>query len=421
MARVTGGKASTAPFSPHMHGPKSVNNIMWDVVIALLPATFASIYFFGFNSARIILLSVGTAIISELIMNLMMKRNITVLDGSAVITGLLFAFNLPPSSPWYVAVFGSMFAIVIVKMAFGGLGYNILNPALGGRIFVLAAWSTAMVNRWSPTIRGLIDKGVSFTKASDMIVNNVPPEIVNSTITVTNQSGVATNISTVATNTIDMISSASPLNSLKALTETAGTAITNITMAVSNGITNNVTNIVDASTTARQSVALVANRYPYWDLFVGNIPGCIGETSALALLAGFLYLMLRKVVMPIIPFVYIGTVALLAWIFGGVPLGMGFFAGDALYHILSGGLMLGALFMATDYVTSPMTLKGKIIFAVSLGVLTMIIRLWGGYPEGVSYSIVLMNIFVPIIDKYIKPKIYGYKKKKEEEAEGGAE
>lgn len=350
MAKAPKGKAATAPFSPHIHRPSSVNRIMWDVVIALTPAAIAGVYYFGTNSIRIILISIGTAVLTELVMNLLTKRDLTITDGSAVLTGLLFAFNLPPATPWYVIVIGSIFAIAIVKWAFGGLGHNIMNPALGARVFVLAAWSTVMVNNWSPPIQEFMAQGQSFGEASKSI--------------------------------LDAVSSASPLNSLKMIAEQGADAVSSAT-------------------------PMATDLYTYKQLFWGNIPGCIGETSAFALLLGFIYLMARKVIFPPVPAIYIGVVALLTWIFGGLPFGTGLFTGDPLYHILSGGLMLGAIYMATDYVTSPMTVKGNIIYAVFLGILTTIIRLWGGYPEGVSYSIVLMNFFVPIIDRYSKPKIYG--------------
>lgn len=344
-----GGKTDSILFTPHVHSGLSVGMIMWLTVFALMPAAFAGVYFFGMNAVRTIAVSVGTAIVTELLMNMLMKKRPTVLDGSAVITGLLFAFVLPPAAPWYVAATGSFFAIAVVKWAFGGLGYNFMNPALGGRIFVMAAWSGVMVGSWSPTIRGLIEQGTSFMDASSGIVG------------------------------VDALTTATPLATLKA------------------GGWN----------------AVQANGFDqYWNLFIGNVPGCIGETSALALLIGAALLMLMRIISWQIPFIYIGTVALLSWIFGGVPQGAGFFSGDALYHVLSGGLILGACFMATDPVTSPITVKGRVIYAVLLGALTVAIRLRGGYPEGVSYAIVFMNIFVPLIDRYTRDRIFGHGKKK---------
>ncbi|OHD55655.1 MAG: hypothetical protein A2Y33_13555 [Spirochaetes bacterium GWF1_51_8] len=393
MAKAKGGKAATAPFSPHIHSPLTLHRIMWDVVIALIPAAAAGIYFFGYHAAVVMGLSVATAVITEIIMNLMLKRPISVADGSAVITGLLFAFNLPPSAPWYVTVFGSIFAIGIVKWAFGGLGHNIMNPALGGRIFVLAAWSGAMVNVWSPTVPSMMAKGLDFMQASDVIIEKVPyytNNIIQQVSQISNS--IQTNLITNQVQ-VDMITGASPLGALKGMYETAAQA-TNALSAVSQA----------SVSTAPSSV------YSYWDLFIGNIPGCIGETSALAILIGAFYLMFRKVLVPVLPIIYIVTVAVLIWIFGGLPMGWGWFKGDAVYHILSGGLFLGAFFMATDYVTSPMSIPGTLIYGIMLGILTVIIRLWGGYPEGVSYSIVFMNFFVPILDRYIRPKIFGARK-----------
>ncbi len=340
MPRVS-GKVSTVIFSPHIHDKFSLQFAMWNVVIALIPAGLCGIIFFGYAALKIIVLSVITALITELVMNLMLKRNITILDGSALITGLLFAYNLPPSSPWYVVVIGSFFSIAFVKWAFGGLGYNFMNPALGGRIFVMAAWSNIMVNHWSYPVSNFMKEGLSFLEASNKIISP------------------------------DAITSASPLSAVK---------------------------------------AGMANSFSYLDMFLGNIPGCIGETSKIALLIGGIYLIIIRVIQWEIPIIYIGTVALLSWIFGGIPFGSGLFTGNALFHILSGGLFLGAFFMATDYVTSPISFKGRVLFAVMLGVLTVIIRLFGGYPEGVSYAIVIMNIFVPLIDRYLKGRVYGYRK-----------
>ncbi|MCX7883191.1 MAG: RnfABCDGE type electron transport complex subunit D [Brevinematales bacterium] len=341
------GKAGAGLFSPHIHSPFSVEKVMWDVVIALIPAGIASVYFFGANSLRIIGISVLTGLLTELVMGILAKRGVTIFDGSVMITSLLFAYNLPPAAPWYVVVFGNMFAVAIVKWAFGGLGYNFMNPAIGGRLFVVIAWSGVMSGRWSPTIRSLMDKGMDFWQASQAIVS---PE---------------------------MITSASPLTTLK---------VEGLAGLYKQGFLD------------------------YWDLFIGNVPGCIGETSALAILLGVVYLLLRRVITWEVPVVYVGTVALLSWIFGGIPEGTGWFTGDALFHVLSGGLMLGACFMANDSVTSPLSFSGNIFYAVMLGILTTMIRLFGGYPEGVAFSIALMNIFVPLIDRYFRPSLYGYRR-----------
>jgi electron transport complex protein RnfD len=213
----------------------------------------------------------------------------------------------------------------------------------------MAAWSGIMIGQWSPTIQKFTSQGLNFADASSKIVG------------------------------LDAVTSATPLHVLK---------------------------------TGGWDVVQAAGFNNYLDLFIGNRPGCIGETSALAILIGALILILFRVISWHIPAIYIGTVALLAWIFGGLPLGTNFFTGDPLYHILSGGLMLGACFMATDPVTSPISVKGKVFFAVLLGALTVVIRLWGGFPEGASYAIVFMNIFVPLIDRFTKERIYGTKKRK---------
>lgn len=297
--------------SPHIRSDETTQKIMLDVIIALMPALAASIYYFGFKAMVLVLASVISAVVTEYFCQRFMNRPITVTDLSAVVTGILLAFNLPAETPWWIAIVGSAFAIGIVKQVFGGLGFNFLNPALAARAFLMASWPHYLSG-------GFIDPAV------------------------------------------DAVSSATPLALLK------GTA-------------------------SGQLPSL-------WDMFMGNIPGVIGETSAILLLAGGIYLIYRGTIKWIIPVFYIGTVAVIALITDASTLP---------YHILGGGLILGAFFMATDYSTSPVTDKGKVIFAVGAGLLTMFIRKMGGYPEGVSYSILLMNILTPMIDKYIKPHVFG--------------
>ena len=299
--------------SPHVRSSESTARIMRDVIIALLPATAFGVYIFGLNALWVVLSSVAAAMLTEALLQKLMNKKITVSDGSAALTGLLLALNLPPAVPIWIPILGSVFAIAIVKQCFGGLGHNFINPALAARAFLLVSWPTAMTT-W--TIPGA-----------------------------------------------DAVSSATPLAALK----------------------------------------LGGELSSYSDMFLGSIGGCIGETSAIALIIGGLYLIARRVIDPRIPVIYIGTVALLTWVAG--PQGM--FTGDALYHILGGGLMLGAFFMATDYTTSPMSASGKMVFAAGCGILTSVIRLWGGYPEGVSYSILLMNLVVPLIDRAFLPKRFG--------------
>jgi len=259
-------------------------------------------------------------------MKVLRKQKEFSFDLSAAVTGLLLAMNLPPTAPWWLLLIGLLIALGVAKHAFGGIGQNIFNPALVGRVFLLISFPTLMT-RWTSPVR-------SFGRAS-----------------------------------WDAMTSATALGVLK-----------------------------------NTGFSEAIRRFNYTDLFFGNVAGCIGETSAFALLLGFLYLMYRKRVNPIIPATYIGTVFGFASIMYLVNAGK---FGTPLFHILSGGLFLGALFMATDMVTSPMTLKGQAVFGVGCGVVTMIIRLFAGYPEGVSLAILLMNALVPLIDRIFKPKIFG--------------
>jgi electron transport complex protein RnfD len=304
----------TLSSSPHVRSVETTGRIMRDVLIALLPATVLGVVYFGWNALWVVLVSTAVAVATEALLQLLMKKKVTILDGSAAVTGLLLALNLPPSVPLYIPVVGSVFAIAIVKQCFGGIGSNFLNPALAARAFLMLSWPTVMTSWTMPA---------------------------------------------------DAVSTATPLAAIKV----AGAGVPS----------------------------------PYLDMFLGNVGGCIGETSALALLIGGLYLVARRVIDPSIPVVYIATVGLFTWVAG--PEGL--FTGDGLYHMLAGGLMLGAIYMATDYTTSPMTVKGRIVFALGCGVVTCVIRLWGGYPEGVSYSILLMNLFVPLIDRAVKPRMFG--------------
>ncbi len=307
----------TLSASPHVRSAQSTRRIMTDVLIALLPATACGVYFFGLNALLVIFISVAAAIGTEALIQLAMKKKVTIADGSAAVTGLLLALTLPPLLPgdFYIPLFGSVFAIAIAKQCFGGLGYNFINPALAARAFLLVSWPTAMTTWTMP---------------------------------------------------LSAISSATPLAALKY---------------------------------GGEGVVLS----PYLDMLLGNVGGSIGETSALALLIGAVYLLVRNIINWRIPVVYIGTVALFTWVAG--PGGL--FAGDALYHVLAGGLILGAFYMATDYTTSPMTNKGRVIFAAGCGILTSVIRLWGGYPEGVCYAILIMNLAVPLIDRKFRPRVFG--------------
>jgi len=300
---------------PHLRGKLSVSKIMYYVVLALLLPTGAAVYFFGYHALLVIAVSIAAAVLTEYGVKKLRKRPF-VMDGSAVVTGLLLALVLPPTIPLWMAAVGSVFSIAIVKEAFGGLGHNIFNPALGGRAFLAACFSVKMTTWVSPTGFGA-----------------------------------------------DAVTTATPLNS----------------------------NFVWEG--GKLSL--------YRDLFLGNTGGSIGETSALLILVGGILLLVLGIINWRIPVAYIGTVALLTLALGQ----------DAILHILAGGLMLGAFFMATDYVTSPITARGRIIFGIGAGILTVVIRRFGGLPEGVCYSILFMNAITPLIDRYVKVRPYGLVKK----------
>lgn len=302
----------TVSTSPHIKSKDTVSTVMRDVLIALLPAAIAGIYFFGLNALLVILTAVGSAVLSEYAFQKITKRPIMIKDLSAVVTGLLLAFNVPPTIPLWMVALGSAFAIIVVKCFYGGIGQNIVNPALAARAFLLAAYPVRMTT-W----------------------------------------------------TLDGTTGATPLGILRG-----------------------------------DGVAALPNIF---DVFVGNIGGCIGETSALALLIGASYLLYKKVISWHIPVSYIGTVFVLTTLLGR----QGLMSGNGLYEIFLGGLILGAFYMATDYTTSPMTKTGHLVFGISCGILTTLIRLYGGYAEGVSYSILIMNLFVPFIDKFTNPRVFG--------------
>lgn len=301
--------------SPHIRSNESVQRIMLDVIIALMPAAIGSVYFFGLNALKLILISVASSIFFEAIIQKAFKRPITIKDLSAVITGILLAFNLPASAPWWLPVIGSAFAIIIVKQFFGGLGSNFMNPALAARAMLLTSWPTHM-----------------------------------STFTGTRP---------------DVVATATPLDIMKYGMAADGAELPTL-----------------------------------MNMFIGNIGGAIGETSALLLLIGAAYLIIRQVIDWKIPVFYIGATFIMLMLLG---VEVEFLP----YHILGGGLILGAFYMATDYASSPVTPVGRIIFGIGAGVLTAIIRVKGGYPEGVSYSILLMNVATPLIEKITSPKIFG--------------
>ena len=305
--------------SPHAHASHTTQSIMLDVIIALIPTLFAATYIYGLRALLLTIISVVSCVGFEWLWEKIFKRPVTIKDLSAVVTGLLLAYNVPANAPVFVVIVGAFVAIILAKQVFGGLGQNFINPALAARAFLLSAYSTDMRSFMLP----------------------VPGKLI---IT-------------------DAITGATPLELMK------------------NGMTDELPSFVD--------------------VFLGNIGGCIGEVSALALLLGAIYLLAKKVISWHIQTFYIGTVFLLTFLLNGFNVSKSF------YSLFLGGLMIGAFYMATDYTTSPMTRRGQIIFAIGAGVITTVIRLYGGYPEGVSYSILFMNLFVPLIDKYIGVKRFG--------------
>ena len=331
--------------SPHIGSPLTTKKIMQNVIIALLPTTIAGIFIFGLTSLVVLILSIASSMMAELIFNKITHKPCTLGDYSAVVTGLLLGLNLPPVVPLYIPVIGGFFAIIVVKMLFGGLGKNFANPAITARIFCVLAWTSAMTKFVVP-----IDYSQGFFKA----LFSYFPKMFGS---------------------LDAYTSATPLAIIKE------NAI--------NGVSGNV---------------------PVLNMFLGYTGGCIGEVSALALLLGGIYLIARKIIDWKIPVIYITTTALLTLLLYK----NGFMV--VLPAILGGGLMIGAFFMATDYSSSPNTPIGTIIYAFGLGLLTVLIRRFGGYPEGVSFAILLMNLVVPLLDKFITPRAFGrIKKKKDKE------
>ena len=313
--------------SPHVRTNKDTSYIMKQVVIALLPATLAALFFFRLSALNVIFFCVTGSVGAEFLCQKISKQESTIGDFSAVVTGLLLAFNVPASLPWWMCLLGAAFAIIVVKMVFGGIGNNFVNPALAARAFLLASFPVAMT-LWTRT-------GVNWVSSGN----------------------------------IDAYTTATPLSFLK---------------AGSNGV----------SSLADSGISIS-------NMLIGNIGGCIGETSAVLIILGGLYLMYKGIINYVIPTFYICTVAILMFILGGFNFTF------VIYELLAGGLMLGAFFMLTDYTTSPMTKKGQIIYAVLAGLITTVIRLYGGYPDGVSYSILLVNIMTPLIDKYTKTKVFG--------------
>lgn len=305
-------KLTVSP-SPHTHCKMTTQKIMLNVIIALCPAIISSGFIFGLRAVFLILICVSTALVWETLFNIITKKPNTISDLSAAVTGILLAFNLPPSLPFWMAAIGTFIAIVVVKCLFGGLGQNFANPAIVGRIVLMLSFTNAMTNWTLP----------------------------------------------MSLQTSDVTTGATPL---------------------------------------------VSGNAKYLDLFLGKTGGCLGETCALALIIGGLYLVIRRIISPITPLFFLLTVEIFS-------IAAGF---DPLYQILSGGILLGAIFMATDYVTTPITMWGKVIFGIGCGIITCIIRFYASMAEGVSFSILIMNILTPYIDMITKAKPVGMSKAKED-------
>lgn len=326
----------TVSVSPHIRSRTTTTGIMLDVIVALIPSLIAAVALFGPRTLTVTVVSVLSCVIFEYISRKVMKRANTLGDLSAVVTGILLAFNLPSTIPMWMVPIGAFVAIVVVKQFFGGIGNNFVNPALIGRIILMVSFPTAMSTWTGNYIWG----------------------------------------------GADAVSSATPLASLSEI-------------------------FIGKDFSAASFEGFPSNL----ELLFGKTGGCLGETCAIAILIGMIYLLARRVISPVIPLTYIGTVALIMLIAGDGSVRF------VTAQILSGGLLLGAIFMATDYTTTPITTKGKLIFGIGCGVITSVIRLYGSFPEGVSFSIILMNILTPLIDLTTKPKPFGFVKEKKEKKE----
>lgn len=318
--------------SPHLQSPETTRRLMYGVVIALAPALAASVWYFGMGAIIVTLASVLSCVAVEYLVQIyILKTKSSVTDGSAVVTGLLLAFNVPSNLPVYIIVIGAIISIGVAKMTFGGLGSNPFNPALVGRVFLLISFPVQMTS-W-PVPSGF------------------------------------------QTGYLDAVTGATPLG------------------------------ILTEGVKAGETVAVLMEKIPtHMQLFYGYMGGSMGEIAALALIIGGIYMIWRKIITWHIPVSVLLTVAIftgILWLADPTK-----FA-DPLFHLLTGGIMLGAIYMATDYVTSPMTHKGMIIYGIGIGVITVLIRTWGAYPEGVSFAILIMNAFVPLLNMYIKPQRFG--------------
>lgn len=323
----------TVSLSPHIHSADSTRKIMRDVLIAMAPAWLVSVWFFGISVIILTIAGVAACMLTEwLIARFLMKRESTVSDLSAVVTGVLLALNLPPSSPWWLVVIGGIFSIGVIKMSFGGLGQNIFNPAIAGRVFLLISFPTLMTD---------------WTRPAPLFGGGV-----------------------------DAVSGATPL------------------AVVNEGLAKGLT--VDQ--------IFAQNDFTYLEMLFARVGGSVGEISAIALIIGFVYLLVRRVVKPHIPLAILCAIFVFSGIFWLIDPQQ---YTDPLFNLLTGGVLLGSFFMATDYATSPMGKTAMVIYGVGIGLITMIIRYFGSYPEGISFAILIMNCVVPLLNKYVKPRKFG--------------
>ncbi len=319
--------------APHLHGKENTRGLMRDVIIALIPSLLVSIYFFGFSAIKLAFVGVIACVLVEyVIQKYIIKAKVYVNDYSAALTGLLLALNLPPNSPWWIMFIGSVVAIGIAKMSFGGLGQNLFNPALVGRVFLLVSFPVIMTDWSIPT---------SWFRVG-----------------------------------ADASTGATPLSIVKE--------------GLSNGLT--------------MDQIFANHNFSYFEMLFSKIGGSVGEVSTLALLLGLVYLLIRKVIRPHIPLTIISTVILFSGVFWIIDPAHN---PDPIFTILTGGILLGSIFMATDYVTSPMSSRGMVIYGVGIGVITVLIRNFGAYPEGISFAILIMNATVPLLNSYFKPVKFG--------------
>ena len=319
--------------APHLHGNESTRGLMRDVVIALSPSLLVSVYFFGFSAIKLAFVGVIACVLVEyVIQKYVIKSKVEINDYSAALTGLLLALNLPPNSPWWIVFIGSVVAIGVAKMSFGGLGQNLFNPALVGRVFLLVSFPVIMTDWTIPT--SWFREGID--------------------------------------------------------ANTGATALSIVKEGLSKGMT--------------MDQIFAEQNFSYAQMLFSKIGGSVGEVSALALLVGLAYLLIRRVIRPHIPVAILGTIVIFSGIFWIIDPSHN---PDPLFTILTGGILIGSIFMATDYVTSPMSTKGMVIYGIGIGVITVLIRNFGAYPEGISFAILIMNATVPLLNNYFKPAKFG--------------